>query len=155
MNLVNKIRKHFPKYDNSKPYRLWIERLSNTLYITDKKEEQESYELTWKNNINLCQTYIDSLESQITKTEQDFILRNKAKELKEIMKEIDNNSMLKLKNNILIKTNDRIKKILKRSEIKISKIGNHLILEDRRGVSEGQKLSIAYAFSLTTKRIPD
>jgi len=119
------------------------------LYTTNKKEEQELYKLGWEDNLNLCESYIAGLESQIAMTEQDFILRSKSKKLKKILSEIDSKSMEKLKTNILLNTNDKIKKILKRNEINISRIGSHLVLDDREGVSEGQKLSIAYAFLST------
>jgi len=69
--------------------------------------------------------------------------------LKEILKQIHTESVLRLKKNILCKTNDKIEKILKSKDITISKIGNCLSLTDRSGVSEGQKLSIAYAFLST------
>ena len=115
----------------------------------NRKEEQETIGLEWKDNIDLCEKRIKTLQDKLAQATNTVDFKNKALFLKEIIKEIHQESLVRLKMNILHKTNQRIERLLKNKELKISKIGTYLHLQDRMGASEGQKLSIAYAFLST------
>ena len=118
--------------------------------LTEKrKEEQEVLDLDWRTNIDLCEKRIADLQAQRAEASGTVEFKNKASVLKNILKQIHGKSLVRLKGNILSKTNEKIERILKSKDIRISKIGNCLSLRDRSGVSEGQKLSIAYAFLST------
>jgi DNA sulfur modification protein DndD len=114
-----------------------------------RKEEIESLNLTYQNNIFLCDKLIEDLTNQLAEATNTVEFKNKALVLKSILKQITETSMLRLKEDILTQTNQRINKILGRKDIKISTIGKCLTLSDRDGVSVGQELSIAYAFLST------
>jgi DNA repair exonuclease SbcCD ATPase subunit len=124
----------------------------NDILITlteTRKEEQDLLSLTWEDNLDLCKKYIENLEIQLATATNAVEFRTKSIVLRNILTEIHEQSLKRLKNNILFKTNEKIEKILKTKNIRISEIGSCLALSDRDGVSEGQKLSIAYAFLST------
>lgn len=114
-----------------------------------RKEKFESLNLDYKNNIFLCDKLIEELTNQLAEATDTVEFKNKALVLKSVLKQITERSLIRLKDDILIKTNERICKILARKDIKISTIGKCLTLSDRDGVSVGQELSIAYAFLST------
>lgn len=114
-----------------------------------RSEEQEALDLTWEDNIELCNKHIDDLEERLATATNTLAFKSKAVLLKLILEEINERSLNMLKIRILAKTNERIAKILDRSDITISKIGTYLHLSDRAKVSVGQQLSIAYAFLST------
>jgi hypothetical protein len=115
----------------------------------DRKEEQEARGLTWEVNIDLCNKRISELRKDYAVATNTVKLKDQADVLREILKLINERSLERLKANILVKSNEKIEKILNSKDIQISNIGNCLSLSDRKGVSEGQKLSIAYAFLST------
>ena len=114
-----------------------------------RKEEIELLNLDYKNNLSLCDKQIEDLTNQLAEATNTVEFKNKADLLKSILKQITEKSLARLKEDILLKTNNRISKILGRQDIKISTIGKCLSLSDRNGVSVGQELSIAYAFLST------
>ncbi len=111
--------------------------------------EQRSLGLTWENNIPLCKEEYERLKKQLAEATNTVEFNKKAEMMKEILNEINERALLSLKKNILEKTNEKITKILKSDDIKILGISKNLLLDGRTGVSEGQKLSIAYAFLST------
>lgn len=121
------------------------------LAILNEKDmtELESMGVHWKDNMYLCNKHVEKLEREMAEATNTVEFKNKADALKEILDEIYITSMAKLKTYITGKTNERIKRILKTEDIQITRIANSLYLKDRTGVSEGQKLSIAYAFLST------
>jgi hypothetical protein len=115
----------------------------------NRKEEQEALGLTWDVNIDMCAKKIIEWQHQLAEATNTVDFMNKANVLKNILEQINEESLVRLKKNILTKTNKRIEEILGSKDIAISEIGSCLSLSDRTGVSEGQKLSIAYAFLST------
>ena len=115
----------------------------------DRKEEQDARGLTWEVNIDLCNKRISDLRRDYAIATNSVKLKDQADVLREILKLINERSLERLKTNILTKSNEKIEKILNSKDIQISNIANCLSLSDRKGVSEGQKLSIAYAFLST------
>lgn len=55
-------------------------------------------------------------------------------------------ALQKLKNGIVLKTNEKVAKIITDERITVEKIDGNLILHDRTEVSEGQTLAIAYSY---------
>lgn len=153
------------KLDKQTPDREIIEQLQNKIYnlrlqeqdalktfkklTEERKEEQEVQGLTWEDNIELCNQYIEYLENKLAEASNTLTFKNKALLLKQILKEINERSLITLKLSILNKTNERIAKFLERDDISIARIDTFLHLSDRANVSVGQQLSIAYAFLST------
>lgn len=113
---------------------------------TSDPDKISEYDLNWENNIKLCNEHIKDLEERYNESLGIVNFSVKAKILKEIITEICKKSLEDLKKEIKEKTNIKIKKILNRDDILISEIGSSLKILERSGVSEGQKLSIAYSF---------
>jgi hypothetical protein len=119
------------------------------ILIENRKEEQEELGLTWEVNIDLCGKKIKEWQTQLAEATNTVDFMNRATVLKKILEQVNEKSLVRLKKNILAKTNEKIERILGSKDIAISEIGSFLYLSDRSGVSEGQKLSIAYAFLST------
>jgi len=117
--------------------------------IEDDKYQQESKKLDWEVNVHLCEKEKKKLTKQLTEATNTVRFGKQVNIFKVLISSIKNQSLLELKLKIVEETNRRISQILGSKEIQISSISQHLNLKERKGVSEGQKLSIAYSFLST------
>ena len=69
--------------------------------------------------------------------------------LEEIFEEFTNRSLNALKARQIEDTNKKLEQILGLSKVQVEKIDNSIIIEGRDGASEGQSLSVAYAYLAT------
>lgn len=113
---------------------------------TTNPEEIKEFELNWVDNIKLCQDRVNELNNKYNESLGIINFSKKAKLLEDLISEICEKSLNKLKEEIKTKTNIKVKKILNRDDIFISEISSSIKIHNRSGVSEGQKLSIAYSF---------
>ncbi len=116
------------------------------LLTESDQRELEDLRLSWEENIPLCKEEVEKWDKKLSEATNTVEFTQKARNLKEIINEIKNRSLEKLKGEIKDKTNLKTKKILDRNDIIVDEISNSLKIEERSGVSEGQTLSIAYAF---------
>lgn len=123
-----------------------IHDLESERNIVTLEDPAELKHLEWKDNISLCEKHIQDLERQLQEATGTVDFSKKAQLLKSIISDIVSKSLEGLKEQIKDNTNKKIKQILKRDDLTISDITNSIIISDREDVSEGQKLSIAYAF---------
>jgi len=108
--------------------------------------ELEDLRLNWKDNLYLCKKEIDKFDKKLGEATGTIDFTKKARILKRILDNIQTGSLEKLKEEIKEKTNNKTKRILNRDDILVEKISKSLEIEGHTGVSEGQTLSIAYAF---------
>ncbi len=116
------------------------------LLTTSDSDTIEEFDLNWEDNIKLCKERINELKSKYNESLGIISFTKKAKLFDDIIKEICEKTLNKLKEDIKNKTNLKVKKILNRDDIYISEISSSIKIHNRSGVSEGQKLSIAYSF---------
>lgn len=110
------------------------------------KEDIKELDLVWEENIKLCKERIKELQDRYNESLGIIHFSKKADILDQIIEEICQLALRNLKEEIKNRTNVKIAKILSREDILISEIGTSLKILNRSGVSEGQKLSIAYSF---------
>lgn len=112
--------------------------------ITSKDDNNPT--LTAENNITKAKAAYAELDEKIasaTRT-RDALCR---KELIEgLIEQIKNKATVRLKEEIINKTNDKLKDVITDDIIEIETIDKYIQLKGKNGASEGQTLSIAYCF---------
>lgn len=99
-----------------------------------------------QNNIATAEkSWNEALENLLRAT-GTYEYTQKANKLITYLKNIRTLTLQKLKDSILLKTNEKISKIITDEQIMVEKIDGSLILRDRTAVSEGQTLAIAYSY---------
>ena len=110
------------------------------------REDIKELDLDWEENIKLCKERIKELKDRYNESLGIIHFSKKADILYKIIEEICELALRNLKEEIKNRANKKIVKILSREDILISEIGTSLKILNRSGVSEGQKLTIAYSF---------
>jgi len=124
------------------------ERQLKMLAATDTRE-QTDLGCNIENNINMCTRHMKDLEKKLAEAQGNLDFTLQADLLRNIIDRIYRKAIDSLKEEILSKTNKCISDFLGYKDIQIGSINKALILSDREGVSEGQKLAVAYAFLAT------
>lgn len=129
---------------------------SLTHELADKNEQlnfltttSKDLGLTPKDNIPLCQAKILEFETRIAEVTGTVRFERKAAIVEAIIDQTIEDSMRLLKERIVAKTNERIEKFLQHKEVSIAGIQDSIQFAKKGGVSEGQTLSVAYAFLST------
>jgi DNA sulfur modification protein DndD len=110
----------------------------NAPYGTPNTSEQ--------NNIAAAEkSWNEALENWLRAT-GTYEYTQKANSLIAYIRDIRSVALQKLKDSIVLKTNEKVAKIITDERITVEKIDGSLILLDRTAVSEGQTLAIAYSY---------
>lgn len=123
-----------------------IERKSDELRILVTKDKLEKENLNYDENISKCEEELAKYETKINKALGVLSYIESAKRLKKYLSEIEDITLLKLKERIKSETNEKLASIIKSELIRVEKIEGYLKLEGKTGASEGQSLAIAYSF---------
>jgi len=121
-----------------------LEKLTST-----DKNEREELNLNWKNNIHLCRQKVEERTEKVREASNTVNFGKRADILEEIFDDFINKYLTRLKENQIEETNERLQKILGLSEVQIKDIDNSIQIEGKEDVSEGQRLSVAYAYLST------
>lgn len=118
--------------------------------LTEKDTNfQKDHSLRWDMNIPLCNRQIEDHKKRIQEAAQTKEFEDKAEELTRIIDEIINRSIVVIKQNVIRNSNNRITTLLGHSEVEIGGIDRCIEIKEKSGVSQGQSLSVAYAFLST------
>lgn len=115
------------------------------LDIIESKDESNE-ELTENNNIHKAQLVHGEYEKKIAAATRTSIALSKKKVVEALLLDIKLNATTELKKEIVRKTNDKLKEVIKDDDIEIEDIDQYIKLKNRDGASEGQTLGIAYCF---------
>lgn len=118
------------------------------LTSTDKNEREE-LGLNWKNNIHLCRQKVDERKERVREASNTVNFGKRADILEDIFDDFIDEYLSTLKQNQIDETNQRLQKILGLSQVQIEDIDNSIKIKGKENVSEGQSLSIAYAYLST------
>jgi hypothetical protein len=110
---------------------------------------QKDYELSWKNNIPLCNQKIIDFQKRIREAAQTVKFEKNANFLKNIIDEIIANSIDKIKNFVIEKSNNRIIQMMGNKDAVIDGIDGSIKIKNKEGISQGQSLAVAYSFLST------
>lgn len=118
------------------------------LTSTDKNEREE-LGLNWKNNIHLCRQKVEQRTNKVREASNTVNFGKRADILEDIFEDFIDKYLTKLKEDQIEETNERLQKILGLSEVQIEDIDSSIRIEGKDDVSEGQRLSVAYAYLST------
>ncbi len=117
----------------------------SSLDIIESKDESNE-ELTENNNIHKARIVSNDYEQKIAAATRTSIALNRKKAVETLLLDIKSNATTELKKEIVRKTNEKLKKVIRDDDIKIDDIDKYIKLKNRDGASEGQTLGIAYCF---------
>jgi hypothetical protein len=110
---------------------------------------QDNKNLTWKENLELCKNRRNEYKNKVQEATNTVNFGKKADLLDEILEEFSNRCLDDLKDKQIAETNKRLEQILGSKDVQIEDIDDSIILKNKDGASEGQKLSTAYAYLAT------
>ncbi|ODR83294.1 hypothetical protein BG842_14075 [Haladaptatus sp. W1] len=116
---------------------------------TNDKSEQNEFGLDWKNNIPLCKRKRKQYKKELNEASGTVNFAKKAAILESILDDFIEKCLASLKQQQIDETNKKLEQILGRSKVQVQDIDNSIVIEGRDGASEGQSLSIAYAYLST------
>lgn len=116
---------------------------------TNDSTIQDNNGLDWRSNLALCRHRRNQLEEEVRKASDMVNFGKRADLLEEIFEDFTDQCLDLLKKQHIEDTNDRLEQILGLSKVQIGDIDDSIIIKDKGGASEGQSLSIAYAFLST------
>lgn len=119
------------------------------LITTDDKAKRDRYELGWRDNIIEAKREVKKYRDKVETATSTVAFSKKADKLSNILDTFISRSLGELKRNQIARTNERLTQILGLSEVQIGSIEESIQLEGRSGSSEGQALSVAYAYLST------
>ncbi len=119
------------------------------LLTTDDKGQRERFGLDWKENIPEAKREVNKYEEKVQEASDTVKFSKQSEKLEEIFDEFIDRSLYELKSRQIEQTNDRLKQILGLSEVQIESIDDSIKLRGKSGSSEGQSLSVAYAYLST------
>lgn len=111
----------------------------------ESKDDIDS-SLNENNNLYCAKKESTRLENEIAKATRTNEALKKKKIVENVLEKIRTESTLRLKTDIIAKTNAKLKNVIKDDVIEIEAIDKFIHLKGKTGASEGQTLSIAYCF---------
>lgn len=115
------------------------------LEIIESKDEGND-ELTEDNNLHKADLAYYRYEQQIASATRTNTALHRKETVDKLVKSIKEQATAELKKEIIRKTNEKLKRVIKDDYIEIENIDRYIKLKGRDGASEGQTLSIAYCF---------
>lgn len=116
---------------------------------TNDKNEQAEFGLDWKNNIPLCKRKREQRKEELRKASGTVNFGKKADILENIFADFIAECLKSMKDKQIEETNKKLERILGLSKVQVEDIDNSIKIEGRDDISEGQSLSIAYAYLST------
>lgn len=119
------------------------------MITTTDRSHRDQLGLGWEDNIPLCNQRVKELKAKIQEATDTVEFGKKADKLNEIIEDVVNRSLKTLEIQVRDTTNERLERILQSDEVQISHVDYSINIEDKENVSEGQSLSVGYAFLST------
>tara|TARA_R100001198_G_scaffold96918_1_gene89660 strand:+ start:9793 stop:11736 length:1944 start_codon:yes stop_codon:yes gene_type:complete len=112
---------------------------------------RELRQLTWKDNLPLARQHRADCERKLAAATNTLRYSEAAAQVKEVVASISSTALGNLRESVRASTNEKLRKLGKGETLEVTKIGAALELgapgsRHKGGVSEGQSLSVAYAF---------
>ncbi|GGC97905.1 hypothetical protein [Pontibacillus salipaludis] len=120
--------------------------INNSLNELTAKNKSEITNLSYENNIYLCEQALEKEKEKIAEATNTLDLVKKSERLEAYISDIQELTMEKLKEKIKLETNQKLKDLLRYEDVSVEEIKGYIKLKDKEGASEGQSLAIAYSF---------
>lgn len=109
-------------------------------------KDETDPDLSDENNLHLAIKESERLETEIAKSTRTNKALKKKKIVEDLLEKIRITATDKLKAEIILKANNKLKDVITDDVIEIESIDRYIHLKGKTGASEGQTLSIAYCF---------
>jgi DNA sulfur modification protein DndD len=116
------------------------------MLTTNDTAYHDRFGIDWQRNIPLCKARLDKFENRLREASGTVEFGKKADLLESIFAEFTKRCLDTLKRAQIKKTNQKLEQILGLSKVQVEDIDDSIRIEGRDKASEGQSLSIAYAY---------
>jgi len=125
-----------------------VEQLLKTLTSTDR---QVHLQAEWHENIHLCRAEVKTREKKLATATNTYNFVIAAEKVKALIDRVATEALEGLRESVREATNEKLSRLVTGEPLQVSRIGSALELSseglaEKGGVSEGQSLSVAYAF---------
>ncbi len=115
------------------------------------KADQQGYGVDWSSNIPLCEKQVADARAALTAATNTMRLMEQSTFVQEALQSVEKRAYEALRDRVQASTNAKLKALLPGEGIRVSEIGDSLMLAtdalaSKDSVSEGQGLAVAYAF---------
>lgn len=130
-----------------------IERLSAQMERLTSRDahRQRALRVNWETNLPLCENEFEDREDRLSVATNTRLFKRKAEALKILIDRVDALSLERLRERVRTRTNDKLVRIARTEVLEVTRIHGGLEIwtpgvGTKDDVSEGQSLSVAYAF---------
>lgn len=130
-----------------------IERLESQYerLTTRDGHRQRTLRLNWESNLPLCEAEEAEREDRLTVASNTRSFKLKAEALKTLITDFERRALRRLRERVRVRTNEKLHQIARTEKLEVTRIAGGLEISSpdtaaKSGVSEGQSLSVAYAF---------
>jgi DNA sulfur modification protein DndD len=118
---------------------------------TSDRTRQATLQASWKTNIGLCRAEVKVREGKLATATNTFNFVNAAQRVTGLVDKVAEDALERLRESVRVATNEKLERLAASEPLRVARIGTALELSSeghsaKGGVSEGQSLSIAYAF---------
>lgn len=130
-----------------------LDRLESQLerLTTRDPHRHKSLRLTWETNLPLCEARFVDAEDRHSVATNTQTFKRKANALKALIVDFEQRALARLRERVRLRTNEKLLQIAKTEVLEVTRIAGGLEiaspgLRAKADISEGQSLSVAYAF---------
>jgi DNA sulfur modification protein DndD len=118
---------------------------------TSDRIRQMVLQATWKTNVALCRAELKLREQKLATATNTFNFVKAARRITALVEKVAEDALDRLRESVRVSTNAKLERLAASEPLRVAKIGTALELSSeghnaKGGVSEGQSLSVAYAF---------
>lgn len=118
---------------------------------TTDRQTQILSKLDWRNNITLCRMEVETCQRKYAAATKTVEFTKSADRITALVDSVAESALDKLRESVRVATNEKLALFAKGEPLRVTRIGSALELSSdsvsaKGGVSEGQSLSVAYAF---------
>lgn len=130
-----------------------IERLESQheRLTTKDSHRQRTLRLSWESNLPMCEAEVKDRDDRLTVASNTRSFKLKADTLKTLITDFERRALGRLRERVRVRTNEKLHQIARTERLEVTRIAGGLEISSpdmaaKAGVSEGQSLSVAYAF---------
>lgn len=130
-----------------------IERLESQheRLTTRDTHRQRTLRLNWESNLPMCEAEAKERDDRLTVASNTRSFKLKAETLKDLITDFERRALGRLRERVRVRTNEKLHQIARTERLQVTRIAGGLEISSldaaaKAGVSEGQSLSVAYAF---------
>lgn len=118
---------------------------------TSDRIRQMVLQANWKTNVSLCRAEVKVREAKLATATNTFNFVKAAQRITALVDLVAEDALDRLRESVRASTNEKLERLAASEPLRVAKIGSALELSSeghstKGGVSEGQSLSVAYAF---------